>query len=120
MQIIVPLKREIDIYRSYLFTVNWMRKSPLSKKEMEVLAYFMLYNNKYKDLEDKIKKEILFSKTTRKEIQESLGMKAVVFDNYLKSLRDKGVIKENEIIKSLRVYPEQNSFTFSFNYELRQ
>lgn len=119
MQITIPLHNEIDIYKSYLYTVNWMRKIPLAKKEMEVLSHFMYYNNKYKDLDSEIKKEILFSKTTRKQIQEQLGMKPVVFDNYVKSLRDKGVIKDNEIIRSLQIYPNNNSYTFSIKYELR-
>lgn len=119
MNIRVPLKSELGIYRSFLKTVNWMRRTPLSNKEMEVLACFMLFNNKYKDFEPDIKKLVLFSKETKKAIQEELGMKPVVFDNYMKCLRDKGVIKDNEIIKSLQVYPVDNKFTFGFTYELQ-
>lgn len=116
MEVKLPLKSELQIYNAYLKTVNWMRKKQLSNKEMEVMSYFMYYNNKFKDLPDDIKQEVLISKKIKTEIRDLLGMKPVVFDNYYKCLRDKGVIKDGKIIKSLQVYPINGELSFTIIY----
>lgn len=117
MEIKVPLKSELSIYTSYLRTVNWMRKEQLSNKEIQVLGCFMFFNNKYKDLHPDDKRELLLSKRVKDQIKDILSMKPVVFDNYFKALRDKGVIKNGEIIKSLQIYPINGKFSFKITYE---
>ena len=112
-----PLRSELDIYKAYLKTVNWMRKVQLSNKEIEVAACFMMFNNKYKDLDPEDKRELLLSKRVKDQIKEILDMKPVVFDNYFKALRDKGIIKNGEIVRSLQVYPVDGKFTFKITYD---
>jgi hypothetical protein len=60
--------------------------------------------------------KLLFSTDTRKEIMNSIGYKIGTFQNYLTSMRNKGVILENRINPKLLPNYEDGADNFKLIY----
>jgi hypothetical protein len=71
--------------------------------------------------DDGVVDKLLFSTETRKEIMDDLGYKMGTFQNYLTSMRAKGVINENKINKKLIPNFEEgsNNFKLIFNFVVK-
>jgi hypothetical protein len=65
---------------------------------------------------DEVVNKLLFSSETRKEIMISLGYKMGTFQNYLTSMRTKGVIMDNKINPKLLPNYEKGSDNFKLIY----
>lgn len=114
----IDVDEDIHIYQAYANCVNWLlNDNKLTSSELEIMSYFMYYNNKYKTIEDiEVRGELLFSLNTRKKIREALTMNSPRFDNYLKSIKSKGVIQNDRIADIFIFYPEtMSSLLFSFS-----
>jgi hypothetical protein len=92
----------------------------LTDAEAVILVAFLrkryIYSSNVKD--DDIVDKLLFSTDTRKEVMNELGYKMGTFQNYLTSMRVKGVINENKINKKLIPNFESGSDNFKliFNF----
>ena len=110
----IPIKcTNKNFYRYYVELLNPIIK--LRKKELDVLAQLLYYDNKYKELEEKIRYKIIFDQDTKLEIREALNLSEASLNNNLSELRKKKIIKDNQITKGYRVYPgEDNQLIFNF------
>lgn len=88
----------------------------LQPKALLLYAHLLYYKNDvYKDLEDSISNQLVFSTETKKKIAESLGIDLVGFSNYTKMLRDKGILESNKKAFNKRFHiPNMDSFTVKF------
>lgn len=94
----MPIQKQVTLpakqyYEKHLTIVNVFLPITLTPKEIEVLATFM-------SLEGSIAAD-RFGTSARKLVRDELSLSAGGLGNYLKSLKDKGFIKENA----------ENSFT---------
>ena len=69
---------------------------------------------------DEIVDRLLFSTDVRKDVMEELGYKMGTFQNYLSSMRAKGVISENKINKKIipNIKLGDKSFQLIFNFSI--
>lgn len=69
---------------------------------------------------EEIVERLLFSTDVRKDIMEELGYKMGTFQNYLSSMRGKGVISENKINKKIipNIKLGDKSFQLIFNFSI--
>jgi hypothetical protein len=116
----IDVDDELYIYQAYASAVNWMLGDKmLSSIELEILSYFLYYNNKYKNIDDmETRSEFLFSSSTKKKIRDQFGINSQKFDNYLNKIKKKGVIVEDKIMDMFVIYPDTMSsllFNFSVN-----
>lgn len=108
-------------YRQYLELVRvFPPLNGLSNAELNVLAEVMRYNNevspRFKDMEDDNKWPIIMGSEMRKVMRGKLGMNEGSWNNALSALRRSGVLVDNRLTASLRVYPQKmNIVSFEFN-----
>ena len=92
----------------------------LRDKEIEILSFIIYkrYRLSKKISDDKIIDKILISKELKEEIKEKFNYKDIqIVSNMLTTLRNKGVIKDNKIIKGLipNITDDKN-FKLIFNF----
>lgn len=92
----------------------------LRDKEIEILSFIIYkrYQLSKKISDDKIIDKILISKELKEEIKEKFNYKDIqIVSNMLTTLRNKGVIKDNKIIKGLipNITDDKN-FKLIFNF----
>lgn len=108
-------------YRQYLELVRvFPPLNGLSNAELNVLSEIMKYNNevspRFKDMEDDNKWPIIMGSDMRKVMRARLGMNEGSWNNALSALRRSGVLVDNKLTSSLRVYPQKmNIVSFEFN-----
>ncbi len=117
----IDVDEELHIYQAYSSAVNWMLGDRmLSSIELEILSYFLYYNNKYKSIDDlTTRSEFLFSSSTKKKIRDEFGINAQKFDNYLNKIKKKGVIVNNRIMDMFVIYPDTMS-SLLFNFSIKK
>lgn len=92
----------------------------LRNKELDLLATYMYYNNKYKLIEEGLRYRIINDTATRREMQNDLGISEEVFNNNLSLIRKTGVIDmDGKLSKSLQVYPT-DKYELVFNFNIKQ
>lgn len=85
-------------------------------KELDVLAILMEQNYKFKDIPDKVRNTVIFSKENKKEICTELNISLDSLYNDLSILRKrKLLLKNNELPKFLNIIPE-NKYEFSITF----
>lgn len=96
----ITVNSKLELYQAYIASVNWMLgKKSLSESEIEVLSYFLYYNDKYKNIKEKeIRFELLFSNSVKKKIRTEFNISSQKMETYLNRLRKKGVILKDSII----------------------
>lgn len=89
----------------------------LRNKELDVLAIYMYYNNKYKLIDEDLRYRIINDTATRREMQNDLGVNEDVFNNNLSLIRKTGVIDmDGKLVKFLQVCPgEKYDMVITFN-----
>lgn len=114
----IPIKSRIALFQAYLVAFNWtLGKNELTISEIEILSYFLYYNEKYKSIkEDEVRYELLFSTSVKKKIREEFNIDSQKLETYLNKLRKKGVVTSNNGINpAFVIYPENViDLTFSF------
>lgn len=95
----ITVNSRLELYQAYIASVNWMLgKNSLSNSEIEILSYFLYYNDKYKNIkESEIRFELLFSNSVKKKIRTEFNLSSQKMETYLNKLRKKGVILKNSI-----------------------
>lgn len=93
----------------------------LRPKELDVLAEIMYQNDRYSDLEPKIRQKIIFDTKTREDIRNGLNMTKESFNNNLSILRKHGVLsKENELMPFLRNILYDDKYVVEFVFKETQ
>lgn len=108
-------------YRQYVEVVKVFPPiNKLNRRELGTLSEIMRKNNelskKFKDCpEDEDKWTLLMSRQIRKEMRERAGLSIASWNNNLNSLRSAGILIDNKLTESLRVYPtKKNVVSFEF------
>jgi DNA-binding MarR family transcriptional regulator len=117
MKINIPIKVEnkVELYSAYLSIVNWTLKDKLSDKEIDILAYFMYYNEMYSNIpEEEAKIELLMSSSTKKKIREKLKISSSMFETYLGRLKKKNYIGKNGLSLYIERIKLDKEYTLSF------
>jgi hypothetical protein len=89
----------------------------LRKREEEILALLLYYNNLKKHIEEEDRLKIIFNISTRKKICEELSISNNIIQQILNSLRKKNLLKGIKFNPSIVVYSEvgQNVVGFKMN-----
>ena len=88
---------KISKERAYIFYFKLINGFiGLTDKEIEIAAKLYYQKSLINSNIDKIANDILFSTISRKRVREELEINQVVFNNYLKTLKDKKVILIDE------------------------
>lgn len=126
----VPTDPE-SVYSQFLTIVNFLIyeiketpiASPLTNKELEVLASIMYYNAKYRNLPNPERAEYIMSSDIRKKIRERLGLQANHLNNIVARLKQKHylgypILQNTQLSPALDIYLDSNiSIEFKLTYE---
>jgi|32_taG_2_1085360.scaffolds.fasta_scaffold29183_1 hypothetical protein len=115
---VIPIEVKKDnFYRYYVELINPIIK--LRKRELDVLARLMYYNNEYKDLKEDIRFKIVFDYDTKVKIAKELDISLDVLNNNFSELRNKEIIKDNKLTKGFQIYhnDKEHKLTFRFGFE---
>lgn len=93
-----------DYYTKHLAIINPLLPEHLTPREIEVLACFM-------SLDGSISTD-RFGTTARKFVMNRVGLTLPGLSNHLKSLRDKGFIKDSVILSIL--FPREDEQEYQF------
>lgn len=126
----VPTNKD-RIYDQFLAIINFLiyeddkgnaKLSPLTNKELSVLAAVMYYNDKYRNLPQPERSEYIMSTDVRKKIRNKLGLKANHLNNIIARLRQKyylgqAILKNAQLASTLDIYLDNDiSIEFKLNY----
>lgn len=96
-EIIKQLKLErLPYFATHLSIINCLLPKKLTPMEIEVLAAFMSLEGDIADYR--------FSSTGRKIVKDRLGLSSASLSNYLRTMKEKGFIKEDEL-ERLSIWP---------------
>jgi len=116
----IPIKTNEDkFFRQFLELIRSIPPvSKLRPKELDVLAEIMFQNDKYSDLEDNIRRKMVFDTKTRKEMMLKVGITADSFNNNLSILRKhKLLTKENTLVPFLDTVRYKDGYKLEFNFK---
>jgi len=100
----------IEYYNTHLQLINPLLPVHMTPKEIEVLANFMSFTG--------LLAEDRFGTTAKKKVKEKMKLSNAGLSNYMRTLKDKGFVKEDSILPIL--FPENGSQLYQFklvNYE---
>ena len=106
-----------NFYRYYVELINPIIK--LRKRELDVLAKLMYYNNEYKDLEESIRFKIVFDYDTKVKIAKELNISLDVLNNNFSELRNKKVILGNKLAKGFQIYHDKKVHKLTFKFDFK-
>ena len=109
----IPTSKE-KYFLQYLALLYPIHK--LRDKEMEVLSQLMLYNDKYKNLDDDVRNKILFNADTKMRIRQKLKMSDGSFNNNMVALSKKGIIKDNILLKAWNIFLDDQPMDLVFKF----
>ena len=124
----VPTSKD-KIYGQFLRIINFLiydlnqdgspERSPLTNKELDVLASMMYYNDRYRNLPDIERAEYIMSSEIRKRIRAKLDIKANHLNNVISRLKTKyymgyPILEDNKLSAPLNIYLDQDT-TIEFN-----
>lgn len=90
----------------------------LRNRELDLLAVYMYYNYKYMNIEESLRWRIINDTSTRRKMQEDLGMNEDIFNNNISLIRKSGVIsRDGSLSKFLQVYPGDR-FDLSITFKI--
>lgn len=118
MVINIPTTRD-KIFKQYLSIINTLLsdKHRLTNIEINVLEKMLYIDNLYKHLPKDKRDIIIFHKSTREKIKESLfNMSINSFNNILSKLRTKGMITTSSL--KINVPIIDNKIRLEFNLEI--
>ena len=86
----------------------------LTNRELDVLAEFLYYNDKYKDIETSLRAKIIFDYETKLAMREYLDIGEAPFNNILTSARKKNILTKRGIVNDYGLNPDKPDITFKF------
>lgn len=115
----IPVTEKIQIFQVWLASINWtFGKNQLTEAELEMLSYFLYYNDVYKTIKEKeVRMDLLFSTTIKNKIKKEFSVSTHKMETYLNKLRKKNVIEKNIIDDRFIIYPG-DSLEVSFNCKI--
>jgi biotin operon repressor len=111
-----------DYYVVYLSILNGLLH--LTEKELLVMAEFMGIEEKarkvYSTLSGEEFSDVLFGPESRKAVQKKLGITKFNLNNYIKALKDKGLLKEidGRLYISAALLPERGGNVTKVEFKL--
>ena len=112
----IPCSKD-NFYRYYVELLNPIVK--LRKRELDVWAQLLYYNNEYKGLDEEVKFKMVFDYGTKSKIAKDLKISMDVLNNNLSELRKKRIVTDNKIPKGYQVYLENNEYNLTFNFKAK-
>ncbi len=106
-------------FKQYLVIVNCLlsSKHKLTNMEIDVLEKMLYVDNLYKHLPKDKRDVIIFHKSTREKIKESLSNMSInSFNNILNRLRNKGMIDAGSL--KINVPIKDNKIKLEFNIDI--
>lgn len=131
--LVIPTAKD-KIYAQFLRIVNFLiyeldesnksERSPLTNKELDVLASIMYYNDKYRDLPNPERAEYILSSDIRKKIRHKLDINPNHFNNVISRLKTKyymgqPILDNNKLCSALDIYLDDDT-TIEFNLVYEQ
>jgi hypothetical protein len=113
---VLPISERIQIFQVWLASINWtLGKNQLTESELEMLSYFIYFNDVYKSIpENDVRMDLLFSTTIKNKIKKEFNISTHKMETYLNKLRKKGIIENNVINEKFIIYPDSSlEITFS-------
>ncbi len=98
MYLVIPAQKN-NIFKLWLTFLNPILK--LTDNELTLFATLISLYYAYRDYNPDTLYSLLFSPTTLSDVQKRLSMHTRVFNNSLQGLKDKGLIIDNTITKSI-------------------
>lgn len=89
----------------------------LANRELDVLAEFIYYNDKYRDIKEELRAKIIFDYDTKLAMREYLDMGEAPFNNILTSLRKKNILTKRGIISSYGLNLNNPDIVFKFKID---
>jgi len=128
----VPTTKD-KIYGQFLRIVNFLiyekdseesvQRSPLTNKELDVLASMMYYNDRYRNLPPAERAEYIMSSDIRKRIRAKLDIKANHLNNVISRLKSKyymgaPILDDGKLCQALNIYlDDDTTIEFNLSYE---
>jgi len=93
---------------------------PLTKQERNVLAEILYMNYMFRDkIEDDAHRwAYILSNKCRKDMVDKLNLSYSSFSNHLSNFRKANILKNDRVIDNLVIYPVDNAFSLTFNFEI--
>lgn len=92
-----------NFYKKYYQTLNGILN--LSKNELNILAEFSTIRLQFpKDMDATQKDQLMFSSEYRKIVASNLGMSIFNLNNYIKGLKDRGILLKKGV-KNISINP---------------
>lgn len=104
-------------FQQYLRVVKPFLKPYLSNGELSILGELMYYNDKYKDLDPKIKQKLLLDYDTKVDIMTNLSISQNTLANALTKLRKSGYLVDRELSKAVSVTPGK-TLAIKFKFDI--
>lgn len=116
---VLPISERIQIFQVWLASINWtLGKNQLTESELEMLSYFIYFNDVYKSIpENDVRMDLLFSTTIKNKIKKEFNISTHKMETYLNKLRKKGIIEKNVINEKFIIYPD-NSLEVTFSCKI--
>lgn len=117
----IKLKKKIELIQAYLSAVNWtLGSNQLTLQELEVLSYFVYFDQQYLQITDpNVRYELLFSTNVKKKIKQQFNLNTTKLETYITKLRKKGIITNNQLNKPFQLNFEKDVaqivYTFSIS-----
>lgn len=90
----------------------------LNPKLLHVFALLLYYNNKYKDMNDNIKWDMVFGNESRLDIMNEVKISRTQLNTYISRLRNIHLLTGRQISLPFIFYPETGfELTFKFNID---
>lgn len=116
---IIPIQTNKRIY--FRQALELLKPIPpintLANKELDVLAEFVYYNDKYKDIKEDLRAKIIFDYDTKLAMREYLNIGEAPFNNILTSLRKKNILTKRGIVSNYGLNLNTPDITFKFNID---
>ena len=91
----------------------------LRARELDVLAGFLYFDYKYRDIEIGARSKVLFDYDTKLQIRENIHIDEQSFNNCMTSLRKKGIIKKRGIETNYGLTPnDDGTASIVFNFKI--
>lgn len=91
----------------------------LATRDLDVLAYLLYYNYKYKDIDKELRGKLIFDYDIKMKICEEIGMSEAVLNNIIGKIRKSNIVVGRDIINTylLAINPDTPDVTFKFTIE---
>lgn len=89
----------------------------LTSRELDVLGYLLYYDYEYRTIEESLRGKLVFDYENRVKIRDFIGITEAGFNNLIKTLKTKGIIKGKQIIPKIKLDPENPEIIFKFKFD---